>query len=1040
MFLSVEQRQTYRALPGRLRVSVPGLCHNKKFASFLNEQLASDHNIISISANYLTGRALIYFNQNMLSVKEIQQVLTQAWGRFCRGDNSLTLNLQQFADGSPSLVSLPVTNPQIAGLAYTGSSKLWHTESMESVCDLLNTSDRFGLSDWEAANRLKKVGPNKLAEGKRATFWELLRNQFKDFMVQVLLGTAGISFVLGKRSNALLTGSIVVANAVLGVIQERKAEQSMESLQKLAAPQARVIRAGRVRKVAAENLIPGDLIVLEAGDRVPADAHLITAVQFATEEASLTGETVPAKKDPRYRGSEDTTLGDRKNMVFMGTGVTRGRATAIVVATGMKTEMGRIASLIQHQTEELTPLQCKLEQLGKYLVYGCLGVSGVVMVTGILRGQGCLNMLQIAASLAVAAIPEGLTAIVIIALAMGVQRMSKRNIIIRQLSSVETLGCATVICSDKTGTLTKNEMTVRMVYTHGRNWQVAGEGYAPVGDFFLDGGGPVTIHENAELYQTLLTGALCNNARLNQSRVSKEDNVLPMNEKCNVVWKVEGDPTEGAILVAAAKAGLWRDELEKTFIRVYEYPFESDRRIMSTIYKTQVGDMILNVKGAADRVLSACTHYLRNGEIRQLDDKIRAEIMCANDEMANKALRVLACAYRVMEQFDEQRDEEPEQEMIFCGLMGMIDPPRPEVPPAIAKCRQAGVKVLMITGDHQQTASAVAREIGLLRAGDRVLLGSEIDRMSDQQLADAVETSTVFARTSPQHKLRIVKALKQRGYVVAMTGDGVNDAPAVKAADIGIAMGIMGTDVTKEAASMTLSDDNFATIVRAMEEGRSIYANIRKAIRYLIATNVGEVILMLLAVLMGLPFPLIPIQLLWINLVGDGLPAVALVNDPPAKDIMSQPARTASDSVFAGGLGMKVVVRGLIIGLTSLALYVWKLRSTGNLAFAQTIVLVQLALSQFVHIFDCRGEKQTGRVGLFSNLWLVAAVALSMGMVAASVHIPLLQSIFGTVSLSAGDWAVASALAVATGIIDAGISRVRAIPGLESTTACSDAI
>ncbi|SMC99721.1 cation-translocating P-type ATPase [Sporomusa malonica] len=1036
MFLSVDQRQTYRLLPGRLRVSVPGLCHNKQFARFLTEQLASDHNIISISANYLTGRALIHFDQNRLGVKEIQQVLTQAWGRFCRGGNSLEINLQQFADGSPSLVALPVSNPQIEGISYTGSSKLWHSESTQSVCDFLKTSDNFGLSDREAAVRLKEWGSNKLVEGKRASFWELLGNQFKDFMVQVLLGTAGISFVLGKRSNALLTGSIVVANAVLGVIQERKAEQSIESLQKLAAPQARVIRAGRVQKVTAENLIPGDLIILEAGDRVPADARLITAVQFATEEASLTGETVPAKKDPRYRGNEATTLGDRKNMVFMGTGVTRGRATAIVVATGMKTEMGRIASLIQHQTEAATPLQCKLEQLGKSLVYGCLAVSGFVMVSGIIRGQGFVNMLQTAASLAVAAIPEGLTAIVIIALAMGVQRMSKRNIIIRQLSSVETLGCATVICSDKTGTLTKNEMTARMVYTHGRKWQVAGEGYTPVGDFFIDGGAPVNVYENAELYQTLLTGALCNNARLNQSRASKEGKVLSMSEHRNGLWTVEGDPTEGAILVAAAKAGLWRDELEKSFIRVYEYPFESERRIMSTVYKTQVGDMLLNVKGAADRVLAACTHYLRDGEVRQLNDAVRAEIMCANDEMANKALRVLACAYRLIEEFDENSEEEPEQELIFCGLLGMIDPPRPEVPPAIAKCRQAGVKVLMITGDHQRTASAVAREIGLLQAGDGVLLGSEIDRMSDKQLTDAVETNTVFARTSPHHKLRIVKALKQRGYVVAMTGDGVNDAPAVKAADIGIAMGIMGTDVTKEAASMTLADDNFATIVHAMEEGRSIYANIRKAIRYLLATNIGEVVLMLLAALMGLPLPLIPIQLLWINLVGDGLPAVALVNDPPAQDIMRQPPRTASDSVFAGGLGTKVLARGFIIGLTSLLLYMWKLRSTGNLVLARTLVLVQLAISQFVHIFDCRGEKQTGSVGLFSNLWLVAAVALSLGMVAASVHLPLLQSIFGTVPLSAGDWGVATAMAVATGIIDAGISRVRAISSLEDTT-CS---
>lgn len=936
-------------------------------------------------------------------------------------------NLQRFrspeadiaAPAPPALV-FPVLQPGAAGQAVQED---FAADPADKACERLTTSGQFGLSEREVLLRREKYGPNMLEKAERPGFWKMFFGQFKDFMVQVLLGAAGLSFVLGRGKDAVLTLAIVVANAVLGVVQEQKAEKSLDALQRMAAPQAQVIREGRTRKIASDELVPGDVIVLEAGDRVPADARLLTSWRFEAEEASLTGETIPAKKEAGLICESGTCLGDRKNMVFMGTAITRGRATAVVVATGMSTEMGRIARLIEDSEENITPLQRRLEEVGKFIVYGCLGVSAIVFGVGLLRGVPGLYMLQTAASLAVAAIPEGLSAIVLVALAMGVQRMSKRNIIIRRLASIETLGCATVICSDKTGTLTKNEMTVRKIYTAGKTWAVSGEGYSPNGTIeALDA--PGNASDELALRQTLLAGAVCNNARLVHQKMGSNDKVVSMDKHKSIGWRVEGDPTEGAMLVAAAKTGLWRQALEKSYQCLWENPFESERRMMSVLCASN-DQHILFCKGAPDKIIEACTHYLDGDTVKSMDAVTRRALLQANLSMASEALRVLALAYRPVDR-DRIQDEPDELEtgLIFTGLMGLIDPPRLEVPAAISKCRQAGVKVVMITGDHPETATAIAREIGLWRPGDRIVNGVELDNMSDQQLTAIVSNVSVYARTSPHHKLRIVKALKSKGYIVAMTGDGVNDAPAIKSADIGIAMGRTGTDVTKEAASITLSDDNFATIVKAMEEGRSIYANIRKAIRYLVATNIGEVVLMMLAVVVGLPLPLIPIQLLWLNLVGDGLPAVALVNDPPAGNIMQQPPRSADHSVFAGGLGRKIISRGLSIGLVSLALFAWKLRSGAGLIYARTLVLVQIALSQFLHIFDCRLEKYSGRVGVFSNLWLVAAVALSLAMVVGIVHIPALHAVFGTTTLGLGDWLTAVLFAVGTAAIDLGLNSL----------------
>lgn len=909
--------------------------------------------------------------------------------------------------------------------------------SPELTCERMDTSPECGLSEREADTRRMQYGANLLEKKETPGFWKLLIHQFKDLMVQVLIGAAGLSFVLGRKKDSFLTLAIVVANAILGVVQEQKAEKSLDALQKMAAPQANVIREGRTRKIKAQELVPGDIIVLEAGDKVPADARLLTSRRFEVEEASLTGETVPAKKEAMFVANSLVPLAERNNMVYMGTSVTRGRATAVVIATGMATEMGKVAQLIQESEEKITPLQRRLEELAKYLVWGCLAVSGLVFFAGLLHGQPLLSMLQTGASLAVAAIPEGLTAIVIIALAMGLQRMSKRNIIVRKLSSIETLGCATVICSDKTGTLTKNEMTVREAYTYGRYWKVSGEGYSPVGKFTCSGV-PVDPTNDGDIMQTLITGALCNNAKLAHGKTSVRSKIVSLEDHKAFGWRINGDPTEGAIIVAAAKAGVWQQDLDKKYLRILENPFESERRMMSVIYDEN-GEKSLHCKGSPDKILVACEYLLHNGKVVRMDENKRHEILVANEKMTSAALRVLAFAYRPVTNAECEGEKELEQGLIFTGMQGMIDPPRPEVPAAIAKCHEAGVKVVMITGDHPNTASAIAKEINLLLPGDQIVTGSELDNMSDQELEQISRHVSVYARTSPHHKLRIITALKSRGFIVAMTGDGVNDAPAIKAADIGIAMGLTGTDVTKEAASLTLADDNFATIVKAMEEGRSIYANIRKAIRYLVATNIGEVMLMLLAVMTGLPLPLIPIQLLWINLVGDGLPAIALVNDPPARNIMQQPPRSASESVFDGGLGRKILSRGISIGLTSLGLFYWRLKLGGNLLAARTLVLVELAISQFIHIFDCRLEKHSGRVGLFSNGWLVGAVALSMAMVAGAVYIPVLQPVLGTTGITLSEWLIAFMVASASAILDLGLTKMLAgVPALqlETVTPC----
>ena len=872
----------------------------------------------------------------------------------------------------------------------------WYNLTITETLSKLNTTPK-GLSNKEADKRLERYGPNAIKKKKKKPAWLILAGQFTDFMVLVLIGATVISAFLGEIADAVTILAIVIINAVLGFVQEFRAEKSLDALMKLTAPESAVLRNGKEVKVPAEQLVPGDIVSLNTGDKVPADCRLVETTSLSVEEASLTGESVPVKKTMDVISTRKVPLGDRNNMVFMGTSISRGRGRAVVAATGMNTEMGDIAGMMQEVGVNETPLQRRLASLGRWLVLFCLLVCALVVVTGVMRGEPLYRMFMAGVSLAVAAIPEGLPAIVTVALAIGVQKMIRRNAVIRRLPAVETLGCATVICSDKTGTLTQNQMTVRSLWL-GEEIHVTGEGYTPHGEFLSDGR---KTKVKGALEQALKIAAMCNNAQLEKNKIP----VTGLFRRKQSNWEINGDPTEGALLVMASKGGIWRENVEQREQPVYELPFDSERKCMTVVAKEKNGKMTAYTKGAPDVVIEKSTHYLENGEVKPMHSRVREEILTKNNLMARKALRVLALAYRPV---DFLNDGNLESNLIFVGLAGMIDPPRPEAVKAIRTCKQAGIIPVMITGDHQATAQAIAEEMGLLDNDRIVLTGEQLDMLSHKELENAVERVAVYARVSPQHKLRIVKALKAIGHVVAMTGDGVNDAPAVKEADIGVAMGKTGTDVTKEASAMVLADDNFATIVAAVEEGRAIYDNIRKFIRYLLSCNVGEVLTMFLAALAGLPLPLLPIQILWVNLVTDGLPAMALGVDNADKDIMLRSPRHPKESIFSQGLSKKIAARGFQIGLGTLIVFtigIWL--GDGQLEIARTMAFSTLVFSQLFHVFDCKSERHTlFEVGIFSNMLLVAAVAISVTMQLSVIYLPFLQPIFKTVPLNAFHWMI----------------------------------
>jgi P-type Ca2+ transporter type 2C len=878
------------------------------------------------------------------------------------------------------------------GVAHV--EKNWHSLAAKDCLGILESTPN-GLVQADVAERRLKYGANQLVEGAKVSLLTIFFNQFRDFMIIVLLAATLISGLLNEYTDAITIVAIIVLNGVLGFVQEVKAERSLAALKELTAPMARVRRAGHVESVAAKELVPGDVVLLEGGDKVPADGRILTSAGLDIEESSLTGESLPVNKQANAFVDPASPLGDRVNMVYMGTLVTRGKAEVLVTETGMSTEMGKIANLMQQSEDTLTPLQQRLDQLGKVLVWVALGITLLVVVAGVMHGHALYQMFFAGVSLAVAAIPEGLPAIVTIALALGVQRMIKRNAIVRKLPSVETLGCATVVCSDKTGTLTQNRMTVQHVWADGAWFRVTGAGYNPLGEFVYEDHSIAPMRRPALKWMVEISAA-CNNAVM--SCTTAEDGAEQ--------WNCTGDPTEGALLVMAKKAGF--DDPDSEFERIDELPFDSERKLMSVLVK-RGQDVYLLVKGAPDVLLTRSDKILTNGREEPISSGLKRQVTAANQQMASNALRNLACGYRKFRSVEAAKAEKnPENCLVFVGLCGMMDPPREEVYTAIRQCHSAGIRTIMITGDHQDTATAIARQLEILPKDGLVMTGAQLDDLTDDDLERAVHDVFVYARVTPEHKLRIVRALQASGEIVAMTGDGVNDAPAIKQADIGIAMGQSGTDVAKEASDLILSDDNFATIVAAVEEGRGIYDNIKKFIRYLLASNVGEIVTMFVAMLAGLPLPLLPIQILWVNLVTDGFPAIALGVDPAEKDIMDRPPRRVNEGIFAKGLSVKILSRGILIGVVTLAVFVWALQSQpGNIVRAQTMAYATLTMAQFILVFDCRSvDGGILKRNIFENGWLILAVLVSLALFLLTIYVPALATVFSTVKLQWHEWVI----------------------------------
>lgn len=900
------------------------------------------------------------------------------------------------------------------------NEQVWHSLPEGEILERLQTRNLEGLTSEEVQSRLETFGHNELREAPRPTFWARLASQFKDFLVMILIVASVISLILGDYTEAAAIMAIVILNAALGVIQESRAEEALAALKKMTAPEAQVIRDGKQQTIPTRDLVPGDIVILETGHYVPADVRLVEAVNLKIDESSLTGESVPVQKRANTVLDREIPLGDRKNTAYMGTMVTYGRGRAVVVSTGMNTQFGLIAQMVQSFESEPTPLQRKLEQLGKTLGIAALAVCALVFLVGIIRylispipgitfGEEVLEMFIVAVSLAIAAVPEGLPAVVTICLALGMQRMVQRHALLRQLSAVEALGSATVICSDKTGTLTQNAMTVVKLWADGRVFSATGEGYTPKGDFF-SGDDRVSPNDRPGLSLLLKSMLLCNDAYIETSGTEDEK---------SMTWRMVGDPTEGALVVAAGKAGYWKFEQENTLPRVAEIPFDSDRKRMTTIHERSAetngrllpgGEpYIAFVKGAPDLVLSLCTHIYCDGRLTPLTQEERNQILEANAEMASQALRVLGAAVRGLNEVPGEEDLTPaavEHDLVFVGLSGMIDPARPEVRPAVATARKAGIKTVMITGDYPNTAMAVAKEINLLRPGARVLTGADLDNLDERQFVDQVDDVDVYARVSPQHKVRIVEALLARRHVVAMTGDGVNDAPALKRADIGVAMGITGTDVSKEAAAMVLTDDNFASIVSAIEEGRIIYSNIRKFVFYLLSANVGEILIILVATLLGWPLPLTAIQLLVLNLITDGAPALALGLEKGDPDIMDQQPRHPDEPVINKTMVWRILVQGVVDTIAVLGAFrIGLALFPETVHHAQTMAFATLAISELLRAYSARSERYfIWQIGPLSNKYMQIAVLSSLIILLAIIYVPFLDPIFNTTFLGLNEW------------------------------------
>ncbi|MEH2072870.1 MAG: cation-translocating P-type ATPase [Nostoc sp.] len=906
---------------------------------------------------------------------------------------------------------------------------VWHSLEVDKALDLLDSNADSGLTPQEIEERLQKYGPNELEETAGRSTWEILLDQFKNIMLLMLIGVALISGFLDLmrlQSGGLKPGevpfkdtiailAIVILNGILGYVQESRAEKALAALKKMTSPLVRVIRDARLVEIAAKELVPGDVMLLEAGMQIAADGRLLEQSNLQIRESALTGEAEAVNKQASLKLPEETSLGDRLNVVFQGTEVVQGRGKVLVTNTGMTTELGKIATMLQAVESEPTPLQQRMTQLGNVLVTGSLILVAIVVVGGVIKDGGFKNiqeLLEVSLSMAVAVVPEGLPAVITVTLALGTQRMVRQNALIRKLPAVETLGSVTTICSDKTGTLTQNKMVVQSVFTNDKTFRVTGEGYAPTGDFQLNGQ-KISLEESPEIPALSVACVVCN------------DSVL---QKEQGEWAILGDPTEGALVTLAGKAGIEKDQWNSKLPRVAEFPFSSERKRMSVISQVegvatgeassrdvdpaisgflQSEPYLMFTKGSPELILARSTQIHLGDDTAPLTEAQRQQVLTENDLMASKGLRVLGFAYKPLTEVPpegEGSDEASEQGLVWLGLVGMLDAPRPEVRAAVQECREAGIRPVMITGDHQLTARAIATDLGIAEEGARVLTGQELQRMSDQELEQNVDLVSIYARVSPEHKLRIVQALQRRGRFVAMTGDGVNDAPALKQADIGIAMGITGTDVSKEASDMVLLDDNFATIVSATKEGRVVYTNIRRFIKYILGSNIGEVLTIAAAPLIGLGgVPLTPLQILWMNLVTDGLPALALAVEPPEPDVMQRPPFSPRESIFARGLGSYMIRIGIIFAIISIALMWWAYQHThaagyqGDPETWKTMVFTTLCIAQMGHAIAIRSNNRlTIEMNPFSNIFVLAAVVVTTILQLMLVYVPPLRDFFGT--------------------------------------------
>jgi Ca2+-transporting ATPase len=879
----------------------------------------------------------------------------------------------------------------------------FHTVSPDEAMALLETGPG-GLSDAQAEARLEQFGPNELSPGKKISPWRIFLRQFQNLLMLILMAAVAISFFLGERLDAWVILVILVACAVLGFVQEFRAEKAAAALAKLAVPEATVIRGGQETVIPAREVAPGDWLSLHAGDRVAADARLVEQFNLAADESLLTGESTAVSKHLNALPDPETAIADQLCMVFGGTVITYGRGLAVVTATGMASQFGRIAALLEEVTEEQTPLERRMQTVGRVLSLICLVVAAGAAVLGVVRGHSWLEMLIWGISLAVAAVPEALPAVVTGALAIGTTRMARRHAIVKRLPAVETMGCTTVICTDKTGTLTKNEMMARRLFLDGRELTVSGSGYSPEGTFH-EGHRKIDPAGEPVLLFAARISLLCNDATL----VQQGD-----------AWTVRGDPTEGALLVLGRKAGFDHDRLKAEYPRVAEIPFTSERKRMSTIHQGADG-FLMCLKGAPESLLPGCGRILTAQGERPLTEADQQGILAQAARMAGGALRVLGLAYRRLPAVPDLTPAAEEADLVWVGLAGLMDPPRPEARPAVAECHRAGIRVIMVTGDHPDTAGAIAREVGLMRRRQRIVTGREVNAMDEPELEAALREAAVFARVAPEHKLRLVHALKAQGEVVAMTGDGVNDAPALKRADIGVAMGLTGTEVTKETAAMILADDNFASLVAAVEEGRAIFDNIKKYLVYLLSCNIAEILILTGGFFLGMPLPLIALQILWVNLTTDGLPALALGVDPPAPDLMSRPPRPLAEGVFSRPVNVMLAVISAYLTLILIPLFAfyyyenpWGLSDPEEVLIrAQTMVFITLVLAELVNAFNCRSEYHSlFTVGLFANRYLWLAVLISLGMMVAVVEWDPLANIFHTMPLNLTDWAVVVGLSL----------------------------